>query len=271
MSRKINIYLMGGAGNNLFQLALGTEFKNRGYIVVYNTYLRKPNILTRLLGWSIHEDKLINFLLESELHTSKLSSYAFFQVISSFIFYRLGLKDLFSIQKDSFHTTGNTTHYIGYWQSGPHLNPKVYDQLQIKIMEYFSRQGRIRNNDFEKKIVCHYRAGDFPEGWRLSKNYYDNALSYFPNLTPLIVTNDIASTKEIGFEGLDIVSSSFDDDLFVLFSANILVCSNSTLCYWAATLGNCLQVIVPSHLNENRLYNLKFFKKEIFTIPVVYD
>lgn len=270
MNRKINIYLMGGFGNNLFQLALGTEFKNRGYTVVYNTYLRKPNIFTRFLGWSIHEDKLINFFLESELNTNKLSLYAFFQVISSFVLYRLGFKDLFSIQKNSFAKTINAKHFIGYWQDGPHLNPRVFDQLQSKIRDYFNEQESQINKIYANKVICHYRAGDFPKGWMLTKGYYDEALSYFPNYSALIVTNDISSANEVGFDGLDIVSSSFDDDLLVLFKANILVCSNSTLCYWAAALGDCSRVVVPSHLNKNRLYTLKLFSKEIAVVPVVY-
>lgn len=271
MNREINIYLMGGAGNNLFQLALGTEFKNRGYTVIYNTYLRKANMVTRFLGWSIHEDKLINFLLKSELHTDKLTLSALFQIFSAFIFYRLGFKDLFSIHNSLFDKTSSSKNFIGYWQEGPHLNSEVFDQLKSKIMEYFNEKDSQINKICENRVICHYRAGDFPRGWMLTKSYYDEALSYFPNSSALIVTNDVASAKEVGFDGLDIISSSFDDDLLVLFKANILVCSNSTLCYWAAALGNSLQIIVPSHLNKNRLYTLKFFDKEISVVPVVYD
>ena len=88
MKKRIDIFLMGGTGNNLFQLALGSEFERRGYKVRYNTFLRKQNFATRILGWSIHEDKLINYFLESESTVSKLSFSELLKLVYTFIFYR---------------------------------------------------------------------------------------------------------------------------------------------------------------------------------------
>lgn len=44
MKHKAVIYLFGGMGNNLFQLALGQHLVSQGYVVEYNNALTKKKL-----------------------------------------------------------------------------------------------------------------------------------------------------------------------------------------------------------------------------------
>lgn len=274
MKKRIDIFLMGGTGNNFFQLALGSEFERRGYRVRYNTFLRKQNFVTRILGWSIHEDKLINYFLESESIISNLNLSEFLKLVYTFILYRLGFKNLLSTDKSFFDEKFVNQTIIGYWQEGPHLNFEVYKKLKDKLTQYFIDHEIKTELNLKNRLVCHYRAGDFPKGKRLSSSYYFSAFSRFPNHKPLIVTNDINELNKAGFEYQESVNLSLEEDFLILFSADKLVCSNSTLCFWAAALGKSSKSVIPSHLifrNKKEKNTFKFFDKDIVIIPASYD
>lgn len=49
------IYLQGGFGNVLFQLVHYLSLRNNGHNPVFVDTLTKKNLITRLLGWKIHD------------------------------------------------------------------------------------------------------------------------------------------------------------------------------------------------------------------------
>ena len=54
----MKIYLAGGFGNNLFQLYLVNLLRKKGVSVDLFSNLTEKNIITSLLGWTIHENEL---------------------------------------------------------------------------------------------------------------------------------------------------------------------------------------------------------------------
>lgn len=115
------IYLMGGLGNNLFQLNLAYTLKDAGSDVVINTsLLLNKGILSKFLGWtdhnsydSLNELKLLNEFIKSE----KISYFVLFAALMSKLFN----KQIFNVRfyglnmpKDVLVSGG---HFFGYYHN----------------------------------------------------------------------------------------------------------------------------------------------------------
>ena len=61
------IYLQGGFGNVLFQLVHYLSLKNRGYSPVFIDILTKENLITKLLGWKIHDQIYLDVFKDLEV------------------------------------------------------------------------------------------------------------------------------------------------------------------------------------------------------------
>ena len=98
--------------------------------------------------------------------------------------------------------------------------------------------------------------------------------NYFEKISLISQIIDINELNKAGFEYQESVNLSLEEDFLILFSADKLVCSNSTLCFWAAALGKSSKSVIPSHLifrNKKEKNTLKFFDKDIVIIPASYD
>lgn len=241
------IFLGGGLGNNLFQIAYGEFLSKKGYNIQYNLFLTQKNILTTLLGWSIHRNEITNQLLKDKNVTNKINLIDIIFLIFSFIKKRIANEKLYNISESE------EKRYFGYAVQGPHLNKEIFDLLSLKIRNSF--QNKIKNN--VNNTIMHIRRGDFSREYSLTDDYYIQALKYLkPQNNVIVVTDDsniITHVKENIFQNAKLSDGkSMVDDFFTIFNAKNIIMSNSTFCYWACILGNAEKVTYPSKISTNQ-------------------
>ncbi len=270
--RAATIYLIGGFGNNLFQICLGEHLKNNGYNISYCDYFRRKNIFTRKMGWSVHEDPFLDVILDGEISSRRPNYLEVFQIFVIFLLSRSGLFSLRNFKWRDRKLKLFKRILIGYWQEGEHLNEVTFSAVKSKLEYFFSQSTKENETAFsESEIVVHYRGGDFPPEWRLSEDYYRLALGCL-DLKPVIITNDMDASKNLFPDYSRIIKGDVAQDFRRLYYAKNLVMSNSTFCYWAAALGQSTRIVLPSKLNLSRDFSFPFFgPKEITKIAVEYS
>ena len=131
-----------------------------------------------------------------------------------------------------------------YYQTYANLDVLLDNREKVRSWFPFSEDGMKLLDSFGNPPVFHVRGGDYQnQGWQIDAEYYRRAAEIC--LNPLIVTDDIPYSRELlkGIKYTDIIST--DTDFSTLCHSKILVCSNSTYCWWAAFLGNHEQVYSP--------------------------
>ncbi|MER5139605.1 MULTISPECIES: alpha-1,2-fucosyltransferase [Enterobacterales] len=247
MKRKTVIFLSGGLGNNLFQIAYGEYLNQNGYHVCYNTYLTQKNIVTKFLGWSIHKNEITSKLLMSKTRSDKLNV-----IDIIFLAYTLFKK---KIKHDNLHSTPEvpTERYFGYATQGNHLNKKIFSILANKINMIFHE----KISKEKKGTVLHIRRGDFSKDCSLADEYYINSLEKMKIKDEVIIVTDtpkiMGHVKKYISENARLSNGkSMLDDFFVILNAEKVIMSNSTYCYWACILGNVKQVTFPNRISKNK-------------------
>lgn len=271
MKHKAVIYLFGGMGNNLFQLALGQHLVSQGYVVEYNNALTKKNLATKIMGWTIHNDELMTRLLANEVvHNSlKLSDFIFlaYKILQSKLkLTNLNIYSEHSLKlKSIFHM-----RYFGYYQSGVHLNETVYVSLSNRLKKLNLKKHK------DVQVVVHCRRGDFDKSMLLTPSYYSEALTaikrfethdfpiYFFSDDPT-AKNEIELVTFSLFKTYEGENRAINDFLCIL-NATTVVASNSTFCYWAIALGSSTNIVIPYYLSVNKKWDLPLFNKNVTKI-----
>lgn len=215
-NNSINIWLMGGLGNQLFQLNKAVELNNRGYSVtlVNNLVLQNSIIASKILKWKIH-DNVLNKVYDVGSVTTK--------------------KDVMPILLSKSKMFG---YYTKYYKS-------EYDVLPTKNMfGYF--QKKINMNLHSEKFLLNKKSSDIVMHIRLtdnnnlvfSKKYYLDIIHKF-NLNHIkVVTDDNAGAKKFLDDNTtihyDIVSSNTLSDFATLRGAKYVIAAPSTFSFWAA-------------------------------------
>ena len=239
MNKTINIWLMGGLGNVLFQVNYGRYLRSKGCNVHFIDNLVKKNVITRLLGWKIHSP---DFRSINEEFISKNIGYTILALVlarSKVGIFALYCPGFFDFEKDL------SKNIFCYFQSLENLQEV---DIGIDRAEFGPRELPI---PFEPYVAIHRRYSD--TGWEQ------------PLLTPIVdlfdhsrvlVCSDSKRQAIIDLEqyalnyALSDGCSSFDDFL-VLVDSKILVCSNSTFALWALLIGSHDSVYVPKRLADN--------------------
>ncbi|MTB67311.1 hypothetical protein GKR48_10820 [Providencia sp. wls1943] len=246
MKRK-TIFLSGGLGNNLFQIAYGEFLEQSGYEVIFQTVLTKKNMLTKLLGWSIHSNDITEKLLldKKTLHKANI-------IDILFLSYHFLKK---KITKDKFYKTtpSNNSRYFGYAVEGEHLNEKVFSIISNKIKKYFPH--KISNK--KTNTILHIRKGDFSNNCTLTDDYYIKAISDLSVQDTIIIVTDepkiLDHVKKKIHSNVELSNGkSMLDDFFTIFNSKNAIMSNSTYCYWACILGNVDNVFFPSRISTTQ-------------------
>lgn len=243
MEFKVNVKLMGGLGNYLFQIAAAYSYgleHNKGVLITYgDSVVVHKNILT-------YSDNILHSLhMESNTNLSTYSRY----------------------QEPHFHYVkippieGNI-HLKGYFQSEKYF--KEYEEVIQKLFEYPEEiVNNVRDNYLSVldggACSLHVRRGDYLTKPNIhptqTLDYYKKAISYIPKDNKLLVfSDDIKWCKEnlttlfdneiIFIEG----NADYVDLLLMSMCDNNIIC-NSSFSWWGAWLNKNRDKKVITPLN----------------------
>jgi len=253
MNIKKSVWLSGGFGNIMFQMLLVERFYKKGYKIDIISILIKKNWLTRLMGWTIH-DNLTRYILSKYPNSTVRTNVKAFDVFHLVMFY---FSRLFSItffgytffkEFNNIQLT-NSKHFIGYFQSKKFVNDFTAEIIDISF--FFNSQYHFENK--YGSLVFHFRWGDTAWG-RKYENYYLKVkeLIVKENNHIKIVTDDLNTAKEFfgDLNSVEFISSSNQfEDFLCLLNAETLILAPSTFSWWAANLSvKAKKVIAPREI-----------------------
>lgn len=239
---KSRVFLTSGLGNSIFQYLYAAHLGND---VVLIRGLNEKNILTKAIGFAIHEFDLKHFPLPVESWTT-------FDLFALAI---LKIKTLFAGRDQVSTRIGSTKFHFGYFQRFP----KITSKSLALATDLLYLNGFATSKESHDRVLLHIRHGDFDSAERLPIGYYVNALHL------LLKQNQIRSVVLLGMgaeetlkplvnifgDALEVSTIPMDseiNDLMTIARSKYVVCSNSTFCFWAATCGNSELLIIPKQL-----------------------
>ena len=260
------IFLKGGVGNNLFQLAQGVWLSDMGYDVSYNLALTRRNPLTWLLGWSVHPDDMRAAAFAGESVEDGLSTADLAFLLGEFVAIRLRRR---AEPRYALEGMRRDIRIASYTVTGEFMTERTIRRMRKIIRERLASVDCQADATPRLSAVVHYRAGDMPPHKRLRFGFYRRAIERIAPLHDEIhwATNDERGLMETlgdsagGVRHLVAPSASATQDFMLMMRAKTLVCSNSTFCYWAAILGDAERVIFPERARANVPMDLLTFDK----------
>ena len=222
MQKRIYLSIMGGIGDQIFQLSFANYLKKRinceAYLDIsyYDTKLNYNKFKFRLKNLAIKNNfKLTDNI--SKINYKYLSYLRIFNILKLDIiipsiyqlFFKIKIKNFiyeYWKEKRSFKVDKNS-YYFGYWHDLKYIKPlikNIHKHLinpnnnKIKIKKF------IKNKINNKTVCVHIRGGDFEKLSShnlLDQRYYDAAINFYqkklnnPNFH--IFTNDIKFSKKI--------------------------------------------------------------------------
>lgn len=234
---KHTVWLMGGLGNQLFQIQFGLWLARESqYPVIFNRTLTNSNFFTKTLRWSIHDNILDKVVVTDDLLFSHTGNP--FAILSA----KLSLFNKFSrFYGSNFLEEDFCENIFGYFQCAI-FNELVCDENLINIR---------RPNSWSDDLVMHLRGGDINDMGGALK-YYNEVLYDLPSSEIRIVTDTQRLLKKVRSDFpkhvfID-VSSSASIDFLRLAGARKVILAPSTFSWWAARLGKADLCYAPSTL-----------------------
>ena len=265
INRKIILRLIGGLGNQLFQLQFAINLKDKigGNLILDNSFLtnskKKHEIID--LGDLIvpYPIKKLNWIdlslrrpLEKILFKFKISAPNF-----------VNPKFYFEESKNNINLMP-VIILDGFWQNAKYLNLDFIKELQKKLAKKYSKS-------FNQSVVCvHVRRGDYLTNRNfliknqlvLTLDYYLRAFDYFKKniISPSfeIYTDDETWAKDtfVKTNDIQVISSKHlrpFELLAKMASYQNYIIANSSLSWWAAVLSSSVnkKVILPKKWGKN--------------------
>lgn len=240
------IWLKGGFGNILFQMAAGCRGNND---VIFVTNFVERNIVTQALGFKIHEALLLKdkFVYKRESLLKQL-----FVTLCFFLSSKIK-KEVFGCmdEKGNLELFENLSpNSIGYFSSSKSL---ITDISGILII--LSELNKL-NDEYSEAypFVYHFRGTD---AWQLEYNkklLSELFLTHKDNL--VVVTDDIDTVIKEGILLENIRNGTVLSDFFMLANTTKkLYLSDSTFAWWAShLLDSTVDVYMPKRLYEQHGY-----------------
>ncbi len=236
MSNKlIQIWLMGGLGNQLFQINKAYELREFGLdIKLVDNLIQQDGIFaTKFLKWKIHQDFTDQvYKHDFEIITKKN--------LLPIILAKAKLFERYSSFKRSDFSCTHSKNMFGYFQKN------VTIHLPIKNFT-------LKNQD-PPEVMMHMRLTD-NNNLYYSKKYYSKVLKNIINHKICIVTDDELNSEKFlednGVLNYKILSGTVKEDFSRLANAKLLICAPSTFSFWAAIANNFAQnIYVPKKFLE---------------------
>lgn len=278
--------MMGGIGNQMFQYALGYNFKNKfGKQVQFDIsfYQQADYSNTTKRELEIEAFALTGFNKIDELNLNKLSKIAN-KVKTVFLPYYKHLyvnERYYGFDPNIFKINSNAC-LNGFWQS-----PSYFEGLEKPIREQFFLK---KNLSYDAKcysdlikasnisISIHIRRGDYLSTYshifcNQSPGYYSDGLNYIKqkinsnDVMLFIFSDDIEwCKKNVNYPFKTIFVSSAKmfsyEDMILMSQCNHNIIANSSYSWWGAWLNNNLEkvVICPNAWYKNDKTNATFTK-----------
>lgn len=252
----LTIFLFGGFGNNISQIYFGKCLEEKNFQVYYSDLLTNDNFLTKLLGWSAHDQTHRNLNLKykkfSFIELSLiLVNLIICKIINKSFYYVFfeGKNLLDDIDKNNIY---KYKYLFGYFQSSKLLKKDLIKSFLIK-----------ESHETLNQIAVHIRGGDFIESHRLSENYYLKTLNLVSKfeLPIKIFTND----RNYSIEILDKFSAPFSfsngspyDDFVEIAKSKIIISGNSTFSTWAALVSMAQIIYLPKRLGYANILTKRY-------------
>jgi len=273
IKNRISVFLMGGLGNQLFQLARAYSLKEMGYDVCVVRLTRFKTIIYKLIGFTQHEDWLDIENITKTLNIP-IKEVNFYQIVFLALIFLIK-KFKVNIFFDTVLNQNKTIQFkfvdVGYFQSEKHISKNSIDVIASSIINSLE----IHHSDEIKSFIAHIRGGDFLYKHRtesqvlpINRNEAYELLKLASHIKTniQIVTNDKDFVSEIFNFSKDIVireSKSAKDDFLTLCRSNILFLSNSTFSFWAGVISiklNKAQVYTSQSYPFKNLLNTSVIK-----------
>lgn len=262
---KINITLMGGLGNQLFQFAAGLYVsRQHGRTVTFSTALLQPPKILKTNKTSIRNLMIQELLeLEETQSTSRLRILFLKLLTTSRRKYVAIERDIDTELLDFLDS--NSLILIGYFQKLRYVNT-----VQSELLERFNSSRSFTSlvpKILEQRIAIHVRLGDYSSNEAARSFHGLSDVSYFVEGAKLLINclncKRILIVSDEPERARTLLESHFDlaeiqitcnsgsnefEDLAMLSHSAGLVASNSSFSWWAAWLSTPLgsQVVVPS-------------------------
>lgn len=236
---------MGGLGNVLYQLNYGEYLKTLGYQVDYIDTLTKKNLMTKILGWKIHDQAFKDIL------DIPLSNPSYLALALS----KANISNAYS-------------SYLTEWSNSPPRHTFGYFQNKERSSECYLNLNLSQNGLEANGRYMHIRLRD--------NNFLDESIEYYESILEQIsgdentffLTDDINKTsrliKKFDFKKSSVVSSTVINDFLILASCKSMILSPSTFSWWAAKLNKKLEtVVIPNfYLEETGHFSRDFRLKK---------
>jgi hypothetical protein len=261
------VYLSGGLGNQLFQIASGLQFKTKK-LLVNTSQVNGKFELTEFLQFLAHKNglqiiedstspkflfrKAHNFLLRSTRWRGEFDLKNFIVKLLGRIIHSLWtltLRDLYTDQDscNEFSPKNSEFDVIGYFQTA-----KVAEAIREYLNEYLDSHYIVEKykleKSFENELMLHVRGGDYVSENRigmLSLHYFNDVLARILKTYSISKLNFFSNShiNPTDFNFLSTIgdfsqprSHSTIDLLARMRVGKLFVISNSTLSWWAAFL-----------------------------------
>lgn len=254
--KKHKIYLSGGFGNILFQLVAFLHLKKTGGNCKLVTVLTESNLITKTLGWKIHENscksvlKELNAIIEipskitilKDLILGRLSKFFCRRILGVFFYNNMDN----NLKKNDI--------LFGYFLSKTFL---------LENKEHIRKIGKILNRVFcnnlkklETSIVVHIRLGDSVWSKKNSK-YYEEILKILQNQEEpfTVITDSIYDAKLLfkDFENIFFESNSPYEDFGLMLQSKIIFMAPSTFSYWVCLASESIESIYMPKMIYSKL------------------
>lgn len=279
--------ILGGFGNQLFQLAFANDLKNKGFSVYVNLFnlrrvekerdsiITNRNLILPLSYFDLEELSYKDFIKYDLIDKLKLSKHKIFSKNKLFSNYFSWFND----KNINLNITSVHNRFTGYWQS-----LELLEQNKFYLINALKKDSSIlealNNNPVKGSTALHVRRGDYIKiSENLSNDYYEKALEYaknnIKNFHFEIFSDDVDWVKKNNIFKSAIKIQPFENSLEntkdsfanMMKNENFII-SNSSFSLMAAFLNESenSKIIFPDPWFRNQNYQ-KLSKKK--WIPIV--
>lgn len=229
----VNIWLMGGLGNQLFQLNKACELRQTGLQVhlVKNLVSENSLVPKKVLGWKIHQD-VLHHVYELDFPMLYRKNYAPALLAKNKRF------DRYACYYGMEYDVPVSKNMFGYFQR----------KISFNLME-----NSFISQKCNRETVMHLRLTDNNQ-LASAKRYYVDAINNRKVSHVKVVTDDNVGAEKFLKENtrveFEIISSTVVSDFNLLRTASTLIAAPSTFSFWAAiTNKHATSIIVPELFN----------------------
>ena len=247
----LTVALVGGLGNQLFQLAALLHVARHTKRVPYIQTLANPSphssvsYFDTILG---HFKHLHSALRPSSKVTEPSMAYADWRGLLRF--------------KDN-------PEMDGYFQDWRYVDSDFVSSLR------FSEGVLSRYPDIGEGVFLHIRGGDYVNHWLHGLDldaYYTRAIAFFPGAHLYVMTNDAEYARSRPYlvdVPFTLVEESEIDSLFLMSKCAGGICANSSFSWWGAYLNPNRKIVMPDQWYTAAWYNLSgYYFPGVIICPV---